>query len=92
MIADKIEGLDCGVPTFEARDGLCGPAHNSSTFVLATMALLDPKVALRPVFHLEAGERGPWIASSQGLLAMTVNGGVRVPRVDFLISGLCLRG
>src|SRR5277367_6698280 len=37
-----------------------------------------------------ATARGPWIASSQGLLAMTVNGGVRVPRVDFLISGLRL--
>ena len=35
-----------------------------------------------------ATARGPWIASSQGLLAMTVNGGVRVPQVDFLISGL----
>src|SRR5277367_3110351 len=29
-------------------------------------------------------------AAKQGLLAMTVNGGVRVPRVDFLISGLRL--
>jgi hypothetical protein len=37
-----------------------------------------------------ATARGPWIASSQGLLAMTVNGGVRVPRADFLISGLRL--
>jgi hypothetical protein len=34
-----------------------------------------------------AAARGPWIASSQALLAMTVNGGVRVPEVDFLISG-----
>jgi hypothetical protein len=32
----------------------------------------------------------PWMASSQGL-AMTVSGGVRVPQVDFLISGLRLR-
>jgi hypothetical protein len=38
-----------------------------------------------------ATARGPWIASSQGLLAMTVNGGVRVPGVDFLISGHRLR-
>src|SRR5271156_4031078 len=37
-----------------------------------------------------ATARGPWIALSQGLLAMTVNGGVRVPQVDFLISGLHL--
>ena len=35
-----------------------------------------------------ATARGPWIASSQGLLAMTVNGGVRVLQVDFLVSGL----
>ena len=37
-----------------------------------------------------ATARGPWIASSQGLLAMTVNGGVRVPRVDFLVLGFAL--
>ena len=30
---------------------------------------------------------GPWIASSQGLLAMTVNGRVRVSQLHFLILG-----
>jgi hypothetical protein len=29
-------------------------------------------------------------AMQKQLLAMTVNGDVRVPQVDFLISGLCL--
>jgi hypothetical protein len=37
-----------------------------------------------------ATARGPWIASSQGLLAMTVNVGVHVSQVDFLISELRL--
>src|ERR1700733_9366307 len=34
----------------------------------------------------EATARGPWIASSQGLLAMT-DGVIHVPQVDFLNSG-----
>ena len=37
----------------------------------------------------EATARGPWIASSQGLLAMT-DGVIHVPQVDFLILGVSL--
>src|SRR6202050_5461441 len=37
-----------------------------------------------------ATARGPWIASSQGLLAMT-DGVIHVPQVDFLNSGRLLR-
>src|ERR1700683_3571808 len=37
-----------------------------------------------------ATARGPWIASSQGLLAMT-DGVIHVPQVDFLSSGRLLR-
>src|SRR5271168_778945 len=33
----------------------------------------------------------PWIASSQGLLAMTANGVIHVPQLDFLNSGRRLR-
>src|SRR6201995_5642276 len=39
----------------------------------------------------EATARGPWIASSQGLLAMT-DGVIHVPEVDFLNSGCLLSG
>ena len=35
-----------------------------------------------------ATARGPWIASSQGLLAMTVNSVIHVPQVTFLILGV----
>ncbi len=36
-------------------------------------------------------QRAPWIASSQGLLAMTANGVIHVPQLDFLNSGRRLR-
>src|SRR5271170_5566208 len=58
--------------------------------VIASAAKQSRGHSTRPLHCFVARAPRPCIASSQGLLAMTVNGGVRVPRVDFLISGLRL--
>jgi hypothetical protein len=58
----------------------------SREFGLAEV-LVNSIVVASAAKQSRATARGPWIASAQRLLAMTANGVIHVPQLDFLNSG-----